>query len=49
MGPVINKIPSAVYVTVENKNNKSFDDHILTIKNSFESNSSDRIIISEER
>jgi len=39
-----------IYVTiVENIDNKSFDDYILTVRNLFESDSTDRIIISEER
>jgi len=50
VGPTINKIPVVVYVSVvENIDKKSFDDYILTVRNLFESGSTDRIIISEER
>jgi len=50
VGPTINKTPAVIYVSiVENIDNKSFDDYILTVRNLFESDSTDRIIISEER
>jgi len=50
VGPTINKIPTVIYVSiVENIDNKSFDDYILTLRNLFESGSTDKIIISEER
>jgi len=50
IGSTINKTPAVIYVSiVENIDNKSFDDYILTVRNLFEPDSTDRIIISEER
>jgi len=50
IGSTINKTPSVIYISiVENIDNKSFDEYILSVRNLFESDSTDRIIISEER
>jgi len=50
IGSTIDKTPAAIYVSVvENIDDKSFDDYILTVKNLFESNSTDRIVVYEER
>jgi len=49
VGPTINEIPVVIYVTVvENIDNKSFDDHIITLRNPFV-NTTDMTIMFEER